>query len=59
MSPEKCLLKILQDAGKIDYKNLKKLSQGGRDAEVDKIIERWLRWVRLVNRLSLGVEEEE
>ena len=49
MTPEQCLFKIMDDAGKFDELKLEVLSKKKREIELDKVMKRWLGWISSVN----------
>jgi hypothetical protein len=50
MTPERCLLKIIEDCRRIDTDLLDLLPDDRADQEKEAIVERWLRWISSVNR---------
>lgn len=60
MSPEECLLRILDDAGKMNEAQLQKLSRKQKDRATARYVDRWLGWISSVNQPDwMSYEEEE
>lgn len=49
MTAEECLIKIMEDAHNLDTEKLDLLNKVKKDAEIAKVVRRWLKWISSVN----------